>query len=324
MRQGSRPGGRLPFWPLSGIGRQGSTLLEIGRGAAATDRSPCSTPKMRVLAVRPRPAPPNSPLGRVRRRSRAPPLVPLRSQKSRAHRPWWRGAGPEKPQPWSPVRRKFRRGRCRARRLARRNDRKFQQVAAGIEGDCASIAVISACCSVRPGSSSARAKARAISHEHLGCDIALLEAAPTVWGKLKWYNPGKRYGFVELSDGSGDAFLHASALAGIRIGSLQPGVTLEVRTAPAQRGLQVTEVISVDSSTAAPPRPARKNFRSPSDRQPSEARDSVNATGPDSIRQGRGNEGARFRRPCEVARLPPMAGSVGRTTWALAACGGSR
>src|SRR3984893_16361247 len=54
------------------------------------------------------------------------------------------------------------------------------------------------------------------------------------------------------------------------------------------------------------------------------ARDGVNATGPDSIRQDRGNEGARFRRPCEVARFPPMAGSVGRTTWALAACGGSR
>ena len=30
--------------------------------------------------------------------------------------------------------------------------------------------------------------------------------APTVWGKVKWYNALKRYGFVELSDGSGDAF----------------------------------------------------------------------------------------------------------------------
>ena len=70
--------------------------------------------------------------------------------------------------------------------------------------------------------------------------------APTVWGKLKWYNARKRYGFVELSDGSGDAFLHASALAGISIGALQPGVTIEFRTAPAQRGLQVTEVISID------------------------------------------------------------------------------
>jgi cold shock protein len=96
-------------------------------------------------------------------------------------------------------------------------------------------------------------------------------AAPTVWGKLKWFNPGKRYGFVELSDGSGDAFLHASAVVGVSIGALQPGVTIEFRTAPAQRGLQVTEVISVDSSTAAPPRSPRKSSRSPLDRQPLEA-----------------------------------------------------
>jgi CspA family cold shock protein len=95
--------------------------------------------------------------------------------------------------------------------------------------------------------------------------------APTVWGKLKWFNPGKRYGFVELSDGSGDAFLHASAVVDVSIGALQPGVTIEFRTAPAQRGLQVTEVIGIDSSTAAPPRPPRKKFRSPLDRQPLEA-----------------------------------------------------
>ena len=95
--------------------------------------------------------------------------------------------------------------------------------------------------------------------------------APTVWGKVKWYNALKRYGFVELSDGSGDAFLHASALAGISVDALQPGVTIEFRTAPAQRGPQVTEVISVDSSTAAPPRSPRERFRSPSDRQPLEA-----------------------------------------------------
>jgi cold shock CspA family protein len=73
-----------------------------------------------------------------------------------------------------------------------------------------------------------------------------------VWGKVKWYDPDKRYGFVELSDGSGDVFLHATALAGIGVSSLQPGETLEVRVAPGQRGPQVTEVISVDSSTAAP------------------------------------------------------------------------
>jgi cold shock protein len=91
-----------------------------------------------------------------------------------------------------------------------------------------------------------------------------------VWGKVKWYNPDKRYGFVELSDGSGDAFLHATALAGIGVSTLQPGETLELRVALGQQGPQVTQVISVDSSTAAP-RPRRKSFRSPSDQYPSEA-----------------------------------------------------
>ena len=92
-----------------------------------------------------------------------------------------------------------------------------------------------------------------------------------VRGQVKWFNPTKGYGFVQLSDGSGDAFLHASALAGISMDALQPGVTIEVRTAPGQRGIQVTEVISVDSSTAPPPRPPRKSSRSPLDRQPLEA-----------------------------------------------------
>jgi CspA family cold shock protein len=74
------------------------------------------------------------------------------------------------------------------------------------------------------------------------------------WAKVKWYNPDKRYGFVVLSDGSGDAFLHASVLAGIGMSTLQPGETLALRVSPGERGLLVTEVISVDSSTAAPQR----------------------------------------------------------------------
>ena len=81
----------------------------------------------------------------------------------------------------------------------------------------------------------------------------------------------KGYGFVQLSDGFGDAFIHATALAGIGVSTLQPGETLELRVALGQRGPQVTEVISVDSSTATPPRPPRKGFRSPAERPPLEA-----------------------------------------------------
>jgi CspA family cold shock protein len=87
---------------------------------------------------------------------------------------------------------------------------------------------------------------------------------------VKWYNRNKRYGFVELSDGSGDVFLHATALAQSNIGTLEPGVTLEFRLAPGQRGPQVTEILSVDTSTAAWSSP-RKSVRPPPDRHPSEA-----------------------------------------------------
>ena len=92
-----------------------------------------------------------------------------------------------------------------------------------------------------------------------------------VRAQVKWFDPNKGYGFVQLSDGSGDAFLHVTALAGIGVSTVQPGETLELRLALAQRGAQVTEVISVDTSTAAPPRSPRERFRSRSDRQPLEA-----------------------------------------------------
>jgi cold shock protein len=95
-------------------------------------------------------------------------------------------------------------------------------------------------------------------------------AGPPVRGKVKWFNPGKRYGFVELSDGLGDAFLHVSVLGRAGISALRPGETLELRVAPGQRSLQVTEIISVDSKTATPP--PGSNFGSPhDDRSASEA-----------------------------------------------------
>jgi cold shock protein len=74
-------------------------------------------------------------------------------------------------------------------------------------------------------------------------------ADPPIPAKVKWFNPDKRYGFVELADGSGDAFLHASVLGRLGIDAVQPGETLELRVTHGQRGLQVTEVIGVDTST---------------------------------------------------------------------------
>ena len=86
-------------------------------------------------------------------------------------------------------------------------------------------------------------------------------SGPPVQAVVKWFRGDRGFGFVELSDGSGDAFLHASVLGRIGVQSVETGETLEVRVAPGQRGPQVTEVLSVDSSTAAPARPARSGPR---------------------------------------------------------------
>ena len=82
-------------------------------------------------------------------------------------------------------------------------------------------------------------------------------SGPPVSGVVKWFSPEKGFGFIELSDGSGDGFLHASVLAQSGINAVQPGETLEVRVGPGHKGPHVTEVLSVDSSTAVPTAPRR-------------------------------------------------------------------
>jgi CspA family cold shock protein len=90
-------------------------------------------------------------------------------------------------------------------------------------------------------------------------------SGPSVRGTVKWYNPEKGFGFVQLEDGSGDAFLHVSVLERSGNSTVLPGSTLEVRAGPGPKGPQVTDIISLDSSTALQeaahrPRPERPAF----------------------------------------------------------------
>jgi CspA family cold shock protein len=95
---------------------------------------------------------------------------------------------------------------------------------------------------------------------------------------VKWFNPEKGFGFAELSDGSGDAFLHETVLAQRSINAVQPGDTLEVRVGPGHKGPHVTEVLSVDTSMAAPATPRRSTFRETTSGGPSSGT-SVEETG---------------------------------------------
>ena len=68
---------------------------------------------------------------------------------------------------------------------------------------------------------------------------------------VKWFNPTKGFGFVTLDDGT-DAFCHASALASLPSPNLPQGSTVMCDVGQGQRGMQVTTVHSVDTSTADP------------------------------------------------------------------------
>jgi CspA family cold shock protein len=94
-------------------------------------------------------------------------------------------------------------------------------------------------------------------------------SGPPVGAVVKWFKTEQGFGFVELSDGSGDAFLHATVLGRSGHQAVNPGDTLEVRVAAGQRGPQVTEVLSVDTSTGAAPRPRPSGgFRDTAERVP--------------------------------------------------------
>lgn len=84
-----------------------------------------------------------------------------------------------------------------------------------------------------------------------------IPSGPPVGATMKWFNPEKGFGFAELSDGSGDAFLHVAVLERAGRSAVSPGAQLQVRIGPGQKGPQVTEVLEVDESTAVAT-PARR------------------------------------------------------------------
>jgi CspA family cold shock protein len=87
--------------------------------------------------------------------------------------------------------------------------------------------------------------------------VPRVASGPEVEATVKWFNGEKGFGFVALEDGSGEAFIHIRAVEATGHTSLEPGTRLTVRVGQGQKGPQVTEVTSVDTSTAVPsaPRP---------------------------------------------------------------------
>jgi len=76
-------------------------------------------------------------------------------------------------------------------------------------------------------------------------------SGPSIDAVVKWFKGEKGFGFVELSDGTGDAFLHIGALQAAGYESVPPGAKLKVNVSNGMKGAQVTRVIEVDTAGAA-------------------------------------------------------------------------
>ena len=76
-----------------------------------------------------------------------------------------------------------------------------------------------------------------------------LEDAEEVRGTVKWFNTVKGFGFVTPVDGTGDVFVHLSALRAAGHESVDEGATLLCKVVQGPKGLQAVQVLDVDNST---------------------------------------------------------------------------
>ena len=77
-------------------------------------------------------------------------------------------------------------------------------------------------------------------------------------GRIKWFNPEKGFGFVTPADGAPDVFLHISALKDAGLQDAPEGATIHCAVGQGRKGIQVTRVITLDTSTATPRRTAQR------------------------------------------------------------------
>ena len=71
---------------------------------------------------------------------------------------------------------------------------------------------------------------------------------------VKWFNPGKGFGFVTMPDGSQDAFLPMATLRRAGYDDVREGCSMTCEIGAGPKGPLVINILSVDASTAVPPR----------------------------------------------------------------------
>ena len=68
---------------------------------------------------------------------------------------------------------------------------------------------------------------------------------------VKWFSSEKGFGFAEIADGSGDAFLHIKTVQALGQDAITPGTKLSVLVGQGQKGRQINKILAIDDSGAA-------------------------------------------------------------------------
>lgn len=64
-------------------------------------------------------------------------------------------------------------------------------------------------------------------------------------GTVKWFNESKGFGFIEQNDGSGDVFVHFSAIAASGFKKLDEGDKVTFNVVKGPKGLQAENVQTI-------------------------------------------------------------------------------
>ena len=97
---------------------------------------------------------------------------------------------------------------------------------------------------------------------------SLAPSTPPVDATVKWFKAEKGFGFVELANGAGDAFLHVGALQSAGYEAVPPGAKMKVVVSQGMKGAQVSRVVEVDTSSAVEAAPRRFEGGRPPRRAP--------------------------------------------------------
>ena len=71
-------------------------------------------------------------------------------------------------------------------------------------------------------------------------------------GVVKWFDPGKGFGFVLSDDGGPDILLHVNVLRNFGQGTVADGSAIAIMVQTTPRGVQATEVLSIEPPAVAP------------------------------------------------------------------------